>query len=381
MRFGYLPLVILLAFSLFGDFCSLGAAAAEPAWKEVTIPDDWKKAPPGEKGRLWYRAKVSVPSAWQGRQLQLVVESIDDAREFYFGGQLAGRLGEFPPNYRSALGETQRFTIPSEAVKFGADNTIAIRVCNIEGRTGFNVAAPTLFAGDAAIRLAGKWETINGDDLAWAKSDPATIKTGFDNVQDAKTAERDLKKLANDDGPLSPTDSLARLKTLDDLTVDLVLSEPHIGQPLSMKWDSRGRLWVVNYLQYPNPAGLKMVSQDKFLRSVYDQVPPAPPNHFRGADKITFHEAGFSNVSITNSGDFDALDNAIAAMTAAEKDFHPDASTSAYPAGTTHTPSAIAARVRNHLLAESRRRRQFDSPILAKLIPAACLPYSLIGSP
>ena len=46
----------------------------------------------------------------------------------------------------------------------------------------------------------------------------------------------------------------------------------------------------MNYLQYPNPAGLKMVSRDKFLRSVYDQVPPAPPNHFRGADKITIHE-------------------------------------------------------------------------------------------
>src|SRR5207253_3033171 len=87
-----------------------------------------------------------------------------------------------------------------------------------------------------------------------------------------------------------PADSLAHLKTPDDLTVDLVLSEPAIGQPLSMKWDSRGRLWVVNYLQYPSPAGLKMVSRDKFLRSVYDQVPPAPPNHFRGADKITFHE-------------------------------------------------------------------------------------------
>ncbi len=46
----------------------------------------------------------------------------------------------------------------------------------------------------------------------------------------------------------------------------------------------------MQYLQYPNPAGLKMVSRDKFLRSVYDKVPPAPPNHFRGADKITIHE-------------------------------------------------------------------------------------------
>lgn len=266
--------------------------AAEPTWKEVVATDDWKKAPAGDKGRLWYRAKVSVPAAWQGRQLDLVVEAIDDAREIYFGGKLVGQLGEFPPNYRSALSETQRFSIPADAVKFGEDNTVAIRVCNIEGRTGFNVAAPVLFAEDQAIRLAGKWETTNGDDVVWAKSEPAAIKTpAFTKAEDAVVVQRDLKKLsAGDDGPLSPADSLARMKTPDDLTVDLVLSEPHIGQPLSMKWDSRGRLWVVNYLQYPMPAGLKMVSQDKFLRSVYDQLPQPPPNHFRGADKITIHE-------------------------------------------------------------------------------------------
>ena len=57
-----------------------------------------------------------------------------------------------------------------------------------------------------------------------------------------------------------------------------------------MKWDQRGRLWVVQYLQYPNPAGLKMLSRDKYLRTVYDKVPPAPPNHFRGADRISIHE-------------------------------------------------------------------------------------------
>jgi hypothetical protein len=282
---------VCLSFCLLFLNLSVVPLAAEPAWKESTVPDDWKKAPAGDKGRLWYRTKVAIPSAWQGSKLQLVVESIDDAREIYFGGQLVGRLGDFPPNYRSALGETQRFTIPAEAVKFGADNTIAIRVCNIEGRTGFNVAAPVLFAGDQAIRLAGKWETANGDDLAWAKTDASSIKTAsFSKTEDAATVERELKKLTGDAGPLSPAESLARMTTPDDLTVDLVLSEPHIGQPLSMKWDSRGRLWVVNYLQYPNPAGLTMVSQDKFLRSVYDKVPPPPPNHFRGADKITIHE-------------------------------------------------------------------------------------------
>ena len=266
-------------------------AAAEPTWKQISVPDDWKKAPAGEKGRLWYRTKISIPAAWQGRSLELTMESIDDAREIFFGGRLIGSLGEFPPQFRSGLGETARFAIPATAVKFGSDNTLAIRVCNLDGRTGFNVAAPVLFAGEDAIRLAGKWEMAGGDDPAWAAADPSAIKsTAFAKTERSATVEQSLKKLQNDDGPLSPAESLARMKTPDDLEVDLVLSEPAIGQPLSMKWDSRGRLWVVNYLQYPMPAGLTMVSRDKFLRSVYDKVPPPPPNHFRGEDKITIHE-------------------------------------------------------------------------------------------
>src|SRR3954452_16312905 len=109
---------------LFVFACALSIAthAAEPAWKEVAVPDDWKKAPTGEKGFLWYRTKVAVPAEWKDRKLELVVEAIDDAREVYLGGHLVGTLGEFPPNYRSALGETDRFAIPADAVKFGGEN-------------------------------------------------------------------------------------------------------------------------------------------------------------------------------------------------------------------------------------------------------------------
>ena len=266
--------------------------ADETAWKEATIPDHWKGAPAGKDGRLWYRCKVAIPATWRSRKLELVVEAVDDAREVYFGGKSVGMFGSFPPEYRSGLGQTQRLAIPGEAIRFGGENLVAIRVCNIQARSGFNVAAPVLFAGDAAIRLSGKWETTEGDDPAWAAADTASAvaTSSFNKIEEAAVVERELKKLSGEEGPLSPEQSLAKAKTPDDLVAEIALSEPHIGQPLSMKWDARGRLWVVNYLQYPNPAGLKMVSRDKFLRSVYDQVPPAPPNHFKGADKITIHE-------------------------------------------------------------------------------------------
>ena len=87
-----------------------------------------------------------------------------------------------------------------------------------------------------------------------------------------------------------PAEALAALKTPDDLVVEQVLAEPDVRQPLFIDFDERGRMWVVQYIQYPYPAGLKILSEDKFLRATYDKMPPPPPNHFRGLDKITIHE-------------------------------------------------------------------------------------------
>ncbi len=91
-------------------------------------------------------------------------------------------------------------------------------------------------------------------------------------------------------GPLSPVESLRRFAVFDDLEIDQVLAEPLVEQPLFVNFDERGRLWLVQYRQYPNPAGLKMTSRDNYWRVIYDSVPAAPPNHVRGRDKITIHE-------------------------------------------------------------------------------------------
>lgn len=89
---------------------------------------------------------------------------------------------------------------------------------------------------------------------------------------------------------LTPEESARRFNVVEGLEVELVLSEPEIAQPLQLSFDERGRLWVVEYRQYPAPAGLTMVSHDQFWRAVYDKVPPPPPRHFKGADRVSIHE-------------------------------------------------------------------------------------------
>jgi putative membrane-bound dehydrogenase-like protein len=72
--------------------------------------------------------------------------------------------------------------------------------------------------------------------------------------------------------------------------VQLAACEPEVRQPVTMTFDDRGRLWVIQYLQYPNPAGLKPMTVDQYLRTVYDRVPEPPPRGPCGADKITILE-------------------------------------------------------------------------------------------
>ena len=90
--------------------------------------------------------------------------------------------------------------------------------------------------------------------------------------------------------PLPAAEAMKTFAIRDGFAVDLVAAEPAVTQPLFMSFDSRGRLWVTQYIQYQYPAGLKVVSYDQHLRAVFDKVPEPPPRGVKGADKITVFE-------------------------------------------------------------------------------------------
>jgi putative membrane-bound dehydrogenase-like protein len=82
-------------------------------------------------------------------------------------------------------------------------------------------------------------------------------------------------------------DAAGRMTVPSGFTVSLVAAEPLVRQPVAIDFDDRGRLWVMQYLQYPNPAGLKRVAVDRYSRTAYDRVPEPPPRGPRGADRLT----------------------------------------------------------------------------------------------
>jgi putative heme-binding domain-containing protein len=89
---------------------------------------------------------------------------------------------------------------------------------------------------------------------------------------------------------LTPQDAVEKMTFGDGLKVTLFASEPEVRQPIFVKCDDRGRVWTIQYLQYPNPAGLERVKVDRWSRTQYDRVPLPPPRGPRGADRITILE-------------------------------------------------------------------------------------------
>lgn len=95
---------------------------------------------------------------------------------------------------------------------------------------------------------------------------------------------------ADDTPPSTPAEALKKFTVRKGLTVELIASEPAITQPIHASWDSQGRLWVVQFRQYPFPAGLKVISYDQHLRAQFDKTPLPPPSGEKGADIISVLE-------------------------------------------------------------------------------------------
>jgi putative heme-binding domain-containing protein len=286
------------------------------AWHKLTVPGTWDDQTNGAlakfDGVAWYRAELKVPAEWQGAQVTVATEQIDNAHEVYFNGAKIGGAGSFPPKYESGLKETKRLVVPAEHIRYGEANVVAVRIYDHDGKGGFKGAAPSVTAGLQTIRMEGKWDFR----ISHLKSEISNLKSQISDEEKLFAARVDDSNktklpaaptlfsniLASPHGakvgdapedyqPVVPPEKvLATFTVPDDLKLELVLSEPEIKQPLFMTWDERGRLWVVQYLQYPYPAGLKMLSRDTFWRAVYDKVPPPPPHGEPGLDKITIHE-------------------------------------------------------------------------------------------
>lgn len=294
---------LLVVALLAGGAVSLaawGASEEADAWTLIEVPGPWESA--GDEsladhdGYAWYRCWVKVPENWATRwNLTFSFEGVADAHEVYLNGEKIGSAGSMPPKFQSGRDTSKWHAAPSEIVRRGGYNLLAVRVYDNGGPGGFTDAAPTALNYHREIVLKGPWQFRPGDDPSWASgpTEPATPEAAYEKVVHATTVRSPPTEFRHGKR-LPPERSLQRMETTDDLAVDQVLADPTIAQPMDLTFDERGRLWVVEYRQYPFPAGLRMVSRDMYWRAVYDKPLPPPPyaedSPFRGRDRITIHE-------------------------------------------------------------------------------------------
>ena len=275
-------------------------------------------------GNAWYRTWVKVdPSFFTRHERNLFEESVGihirdlaGAHEVWVNGTQLGTGGVFPPNYRSGRAVFHRHKVPVGTLRKGEWNEIAIRVYTPPppDAHGFLGEAPFIMNYFVECVLAGTWEFFPGADYSPGPARPERPATS--SFETFRESNRVLGRAAQVPGArLSPDESAARLAAAPGLRAELLLHEPQVAQPFHFSFDERGRLWVTHSRQYPYPAGVTMVSRDKYYRSHYNKVPPAPPHHDRGADVISIHESSRGDGTIDRHKVFaDGLNMANAAL-------------------------------------------------------------------
>lgn len=292
------------ALTLSGVLLASTVRAQTTDWQTIRVPGAWEQAgPPAARnhdGFAWYRAWLRPhDSFFTKHERNLFEESVTigirglgDAHEVFVNGVKIGGGGRMPPGFASGKDGNHRHKVPPGTLKKGDWNLIAIRVFNQSGPGGFTTEAPFIMNYFMECVLEGAWEFRLGDDPGWSQGQPLAAKparAAFESFHESNRVLGRAEQFVH--GPkLPPQESFARMKTVDDFAVDLLLHEPLVAQPVHLSFDERGRLWVAQYRQYPYPAGLRMLSRDKYYRSHYDKAPPPPPNHDRGADVISIHE-------------------------------------------------------------------------------------------
>ncbi len=85
-------------------------------------------------GYAWYRCTVKIPASWKGCNLRLSGGPIDDCDWTYWNGTKIGET-TFQSNPKCYMA-TRNYPIPEKLVKFGAENTLVIRVFDRWGEGG-----------------------------------------------------------------------------------------------------------------------------------------------------------------------------------------------------------------------------------------------------
>lgn len=147
----------------------------ESAWETIVVPGNWEDAGhPAYDGFAWYRTRftVSAASAPARGGVFLELGKVDDSDETYLNGMKLGTTGDFSPNYHGDWQAYRRYAVPPDAVNWGGENVLAVRVYDGGGPGGlWSVRRDAPPATWVASPAAGWWTVTH---VNW-NADPADV--------------------------------------------------------------------------------------------------------------------------------------------------------------------------------------------------------------
>jgi hypothetical protein len=144
----------------------IGIAPAAPdyddsSWEEVGVPhcyndmDSFQNWPASEtfQGTAWYRKRFRIDKSLKGKKLFLEFQGVNIGCAIYINGKFKpGNTAVPQPEQVTHVGDFLPFVLDiTDDVHYGAPNVLAVRVCNIGNRAGYNhnTTTPTEVIGKA----------------------------------------------------------------------------------------------------------------------------------------------------------------------------------------------------------------------------------------
>ncbi len=146
----------------------------DSSWKAMYLPGIWEeKGLPDFDGIVWFRKIITIPKAWNGKELKISLGEIDDNDVTFFNGvQIGATVG---------WNVTRTYTVPAKLVKTG-NAVITVKVIDARNNGGIYGEAKNLYASSVdktKLSLTGDWKYNIGADI---KDLPVEPKSEFNNL-------------------------------------------------------------------------------------------------------------------------------------------------------------------------------------------------------
>ncbi|MBH0009183.1 hypothetical protein ESZ53_03515 [Salinibacterium sp. UTAS2018] len=199
----------------------------DSGWTTLQVPEvDGAPQFADYDGFGWYRLTFTLPADAQGANLVASLGFIDDVDEAFLNGEKIGGSGTMPPNASSQWFEQRLYPIPATAPRFGAENTLAVRVYDMSGGGGWYQGPVGIYSKDqvrenvhgisGALASASITDsvlaTLAQQRTALAAGDAdaylATLTDSYEhNGRDLDRRASEIRDWLNDSGTLTLTDS------------------------------------------------------------------------------------------------------------------------------------------------------------------------------